>query len=166
MRKVSRTLKKGSKTSSCGTTPSRRRASRKSRITSWPMTLITPASGRTKPASDEISVVLPAPFGPSSPKNSPCSISSDTPASACREPKCLTTSTMDTAATMACPSGQGQEVGNAVQFGQRTHTGRNMGKLDAGLRRHGSAQPAQHDGDGRRIRLVHRRKIEDDLTTL
>jgi hypothetical protein len=30
-----------------------------------------PASGRTSPASAEISVVLPAPLGPSRPKNSP-----------------------------------------------------------------------------------------------
>src|SRR5574343_353517 len=155
MRKVSRTLKKGSKTSSCGTTPSRQLASRKPPITSWPSTLIFPESGRINPASDEINVVLPAPFGPSRPKNSPCSRSSDTPAKAFSEPKCLTTSTMDTAGTMTRPSGQGQEVGNAVQFGQRTHTGRNMGKFDAGLRRHRSAQPAQHDSDGRGIRLVH-----------
>jgi hypothetical protein len=77
-----RTLKNGSKTSSCGTTPSKRRASRKSRITSCPMTLMVPESGRTRPASEEISVVLPAPFGPSKPKNSPWPISSDTPASA------------------------------------------------------------------------------------
>ena len=64
--------KNGSNTSSCGTTPSaaarsrgsrrRRRGRARARV---------PRSARVRPARIEISVVLPAPFGPSRPKNSP-----------------------------------------------------------------------------------------------
>jgi len=79
-------VKNGSNTSSCGTTPSARRAARKSAIVSWPITRTLPELGRFRPATIEISEVLPAPFGPSSPKNSPCPISSDTPRSASNEP--------------------------------------------------------------------------------
>ena len=81
-RSVSRTVKNGSKTSSWGTTPSSRRARRYSAATSAPSTATRPPSGRASPAMTLISVVLPAPFGPSSPKNSPGLTCSDTPASA------------------------------------------------------------------------------------
>src|SRR2546423_732713 len=46
-----------------------------------------PRSARVSPARIEISVVLPAPLGPSRPKNSPSSTSRSTPASASTEPK-------------------------------------------------------------------------------
>src|SRR5260363_342870 len=74
MRKVSRTVKKGSNTSSCGTTPSMRRAARKSERVSRPQIRTLPPSARVKPARMWFKVVLPAPFGPSSPKNSPSSM--------------------------------------------------------------------------------------------
>ena len=43
--------------------------------TSWPSTATLPAVARARPARMLISVVLPAPFGPSRPKNSPSSMS-------------------------------------------------------------------------------------------
>ena len=51
------------------------------------MTLAEPESARTNPAITLISVVLPAPLGPSRPKNSPCSTARLTPASARNAPK-------------------------------------------------------------------------------
>src|SRR5574343_320810 len=59
-----------------------------------------PPSGRTRPESAEISVVLPAPLGPSRPKNSPWPISRSTPASACSERKRLVTPAMRIAGLM------------------------------------------------------------------
>jgi hypothetical protein len=46
------------------------------------MTRAVPASARASPAMTLISVVLPAPLGPSRPKNSPSSTQSVTPSSA------------------------------------------------------------------------------------
>jgi hypothetical protein len=46
------------------------------------VTRAAPASARASPASTLIRVVLPAPFGPSRPKNSPRAISRSMPASA------------------------------------------------------------------------------------
>src|SRR6476619_8553468 len=56
-----------------------------------------PRSARVSPARIEISVVLPAPFGPSRPKNSPCRTTRSTPASACTAPKRRATSIASTA---------------------------------------------------------------------
>ncbi len=63
----------------CLTSRGRRRAS-------MPQTSIAPASGSRRPMTHSTVVVLPAPFGPSSPKISPSSISKLTPraASTCR----------------------------------------------------------------------------------
>ena len=61
-------VKNGSNTSSCGTTPRLRRAARKSATTSWPRMRAVPRSARVSPARIEISVVLPAPFGPQQPE--------------------------------------------------------------------------------------------------
>src|SRR5438477_570362 len=57
-----------------------------------------PASARVSPAAIEINVVLPAPFGPSNPKNSPSSTAKLTPESAFTLPKWRTTSTNSKAA--------------------------------------------------------------------
>jgi hypothetical protein len=46
------------------------------------MTLTDPALARASPAMMLMRVVLPAPLGPSSPKNSPCSTARLTPSSA------------------------------------------------------------------------------------
>src|SRR5215831_5287623 len=87
MRSASRTVKNGSNTSSCGTTPSSRRAAAYSDWTSWPSTATRPALARARPARMLISVVLPAPFGPSRPKNSPCAMSNETSSSARTSPR-------------------------------------------------------------------------------
>ena len=78
-----------------------------------------PLSARVSPASTEISVVLPAPFGPSRPKNSPSSTSRLTPASACTRPKrraTLTTSTArDTFSRMGRTSGHAAPARDAAR---------------------------------------------------
>ena len=60
----------------------RARAVRQSRARSCPKAVIVPAVGRTSPHTAPISVVLPAPFGPSSAKISPLRISRSIPSSA------------------------------------------------------------------------------------
>ena len=56
---------------SCITWPMRRRTSPGSRMTSNPQTRAVPSFGASSVVSMRIVVVLPAPFGPSSPKTSP-----------------------------------------------------------------------------------------------
>jgi hypothetical protein len=52
----------------------------------WPSTVTSPASRSSSPAMIEIVVVLPAPFGPSSPYVSPGLIWNPTPSTAVRLP--------------------------------------------------------------------------------
>ena len=54
-------------TSATGTSPIFERVSRYSLPMSWPSTVTRPPLGVTMPQTMEISVVLPAPFGPSRP---------------------------------------------------------------------------------------------------
>ncbi len=77
-----RTVSNGSSAISCGTRPIRAREARKSRTTSWPPTVMLPDVGWTMPQIVEISVVLPAPLGPSSAMISPSSMSRSTDFSA------------------------------------------------------------------------------------
>src|SRR5690606_11566989 len=67
------------------------------------MTFTAPLVARASPAAIEMSVVLPAPFGPSRAKNSPFSIRSETPLSACRDPYRLVTESISMAAAMPLP---------------------------------------------------------------
>ena len=54
--------------------------------TSSPNAVIVPAVGRMRPMSMRSTVVLPAPFGPSSPSTMPCSTVNDTPLTALNPP--------------------------------------------------------------------------------
>ena len=72
---VAHTVSKASVVSSCGTRPISERAARKSLMMSWPSTVTVPPLGLTMPQMMLISVVLPAPLGPSSAKISPRRIS-------------------------------------------------------------------------------------------
>src|SRR5919108_4543467 len=62
-------------------------------VTSFPCSTMLPASGRSKPATIRSVVVLPHPLGPSSEKNSPSAISSDTSSTALTPPNRLLTPT-------------------------------------------------------------------------
>ena len=76
------TLSNASVVSSCGTRPMRLRAWRKSRCQFLPSTSTSPPVGVTIPQTMLISVVLPAPLGPSSAKISPLRMSRSTDFSA------------------------------------------------------------------------------------
>ena len=95
-------VKNGSNTSSCGTTPSMRRARAVvARRRRGPGCARVPRSARARPARMEISVVLPAPLGPSRPKNSPSSTARLDAGERLHAPKRRATSTTSTAAVMA-----------------------------------------------------------------
>jgi hypothetical protein len=68
---VAQTVSKASVVNSCGTRPISERAARGSRKMSWPATETLPEVGLTMPQMVLISVVLPAPLGPSRAKISP-----------------------------------------------------------------------------------------------
>ena len=68
---VAQTVSKASVVSSWGTRPILARAARYSRRTSCPSAVMVPPLGVTMPQTAPISVVLPAPFGPSRAKISP-----------------------------------------------------------------------------------------------
>src|SRR5690349_7345434 len=67
--------------SCCGTKPTRALAAPGKRKLSWPNSCTVPAVGAVKPSMSSSSVVLPAPFLPSTPTTSPGSTSSDTSSS-------------------------------------------------------------------------------------
>ena len=68
---VAHTVSNASVVSSCGTSPISERAARNSLTMSWPAAVTVPEPGLTMPQMMLISVVLPAPLGPSSAKISP-----------------------------------------------------------------------------------------------
>jgi hypothetical protein len=69
---------KGSKAISCGTSPIRFRAARKARTMSCPPAVTLPDVGCPIPQIVEISLVLPAPFGPSWARISTSALSRET----------------------------------------------------------------------------------------
>jgi hypothetical protein len=73
----------------CETTPIRRFAAAGCARTSMPATKARSPVGITVVVSIPIVVDLPAPFGPSRPKNSPASIARSTPSTAVTEPPWL-----------------------------------------------------------------------------
>src|SRR5262252_6253102 len=86
----------------------------------------------------EMSVVLPAPLGPSSPKNSPCSTARSIPASACTGPKRRAIPAISTAGAMVAGPERSvltsglEQVLDAVELGQRDEVRRDV---DEGERR-------------------------------
>ena len=80
---TSRFSKTVSFSNGCGTwwerqIPARHRAPAGMRVMSRPSSRIVPRSAATAPVMSAKSVVLPAPFGPSTPSTSPAATSSDT----------------------------------------------------------------------------------------
>src|SRR5213594_1536478 len=71
----------------CGMTPIRRRTGFASFKTSWPHIIAAPDVGGSSVVSMRMSVDLPAPFGPSRAKISPCSTEKETPSTAVKSPK-------------------------------------------------------------------------------
>src|ERR671924_233023 len=82
-------------------------------VTSFPCSTMLPASGRSKPATIRSVVVLPHPLGPSSEKNSPSRISSETSSTAATRPKRLLTPTRPIAVRQAA-DGVGELAARSV----------------------------------------------------
>ena len=80
-----------SRLSSWGTTPISARATFDSAGSSWPRTRRTPESGSAWPVSSRIVVDLPAPLGPSRPRQMPSGTSRSRPSTAVIGPNLLTT---------------------------------------------------------------------------
>src|SRR5262249_40452717 len=68
-------------------TPIRRRTASASFTTSWPQMVAVPEVAGSSVVSIRMSVDLPAPFGPSSAKISPCSTEKEIPSTAVKSPK-------------------------------------------------------------------------------
>src|SRR4051812_37038579 len=97
-----------------------------------------PVSARVSPARMLISVVLPAPLGPSNPKNSPCATSRSMPSSAWTGPNAFLTPRAETAGVtvaekrpMREPGGSREDqIIDAVELGERHHIGRHIHAAD------------------------------------
>ena len=134
-RAVLMTEAKGSSVTSCGTSPTSDRLRRKSVTTSWPPTVIRPAVGWVMPQIAEISVVFPAPFGPSSARISPSSIARSIPFSASKpEAKVLRSPSTRTMA--------GISVSSHSWFGHRHSSAARQGEAAGGHRRRGRSEIA------------------------
>src|SRR6266851_10460182 len=114
-----------------------------------------PRSARVKPARIEISVVLPAPFGPSKPKNSPSRTVKSTPASACTSPKRRATSATSTAALAD------DEFLDAIDNGERMQRGRQRHECQMAALGRSSALDRDQDRERRGVRLRQAREIDD-----
>ena len=88
MSTISSTLKSNVECVSCGTTAMRRAISRRDSVSiATPSIVIAPRAGVTVPDSNRSNVVLPEPFGPSSPTIVPRGTLSVTPSTTRRPPR-------------------------------------------------------------------------------
>ena len=78
---------------------------------SLPSSRMRPSSGVSKPASIRSSVVLPQPLGPSSAKNSPAQMSSDSRSTARKLPNFFTTASMRSSGMSIAASACGSPCG-------------------------------------------------------
>src|SRR5512135_3652342 len=92
MSRFSHPVRSRSEVSACGITPIASRTRTGSRATSKPATNPCPAVGTISVVSMRLSVVLPAPLGPSRPNNSPRRTSKLTRSTAVNSPKRLVSS--------------------------------------------------------------------------
>src|SRR5437660_9437636 len=118
-----------------------------------------PRSARVKRARIEISVVLPAPFGPSKPKNSPSRTVNSTPASACTSPKRRATSATSTAA--GTKELADDEFLDAVNNRQRMQRGRQRHERQMTALGRRTALDRDQDRERRGVRLRQAREIDD-----
>src|SRR5918999_1251920 len=112
---------------------------------------MSPAVGCARPVAQWIRVDLPAPFGPSRPKNSPAPISSETLLSASVPVGyCLTRSWISSAGAMGCAGDSASPV--AFQWGC-PHVSRNLDGQDP---RRGGALGDEERQQAQRILLAGR----------
>src|SRR5579862_8232529 len=127
---------------SSGSTPMRALAATGPAHTSMPSTHTWPASGRSNPVAMRSVVVLPAPLGPTRPKNDPRGTSSDRPATATFGPNRFTRP-RSTTAGQACATARGPGPLRA---------GRSLGRGGAGLGRRPGARLRAPRAEGRGLR--------------
>src|SRR6185437_4087958 len=132
-----------------------------------------PRSGRASPARIEISVVLPAPFGPSNPKNSPASTRRSTSQSACTSPKRLATPATWTAGTEggvafieerrtpARRPASGEQRLDAVDDGERAQHRRYGLDLERPSLERRAALDRQHDRQRGRVGVREAAEVDD-----
>src|SRR5882672_606334 len=131
------------------------------------MTRADPRSARTRPARTLISVVLPAPFGPSRPKNSPWGTSRLIPDSAYKSPKRLWTSRISIAAGMPLGRRPGsarsrlKQFGYPVELGEILHRDGQVGEPQPGVALRSLAQPLEGQRHRGRIHFGHPAEVDD-----
>src|SRR5215813_1764412 len=157
MIRFSSTLSSRSLVSACGMTPIERRTSSACATTSKPLTSAVPAVGGKSVVSMRMSVDLPAPFGPRSPKISPSSTAKLTPPTAVKSPNFLTISRTSIAGTRTSAHRQRDVGGHAererpvlVVDAQPDLEGLDvaLGAAHVALRRVGGVRAAEEDGAG------------------
>src|SRR5260363_107410 len=109
---------------------------------SSPDSRMRPSSGVSKPASMRNSVVLPQPLGPSSAKNSPARMSSETPSTARKLPKVLTTFSIRRI------GGWGSGRGTGDDGGAGSAAGSEVAMSSAMIRSNHPCRPERH-GEGK-----------------
>src|SRR5256885_223223 len=131
------------------------------------MTRAEPRSARARPARTLIRVVLPAPLGPSNPKNSPWRISRSIPESACCSPKRLWTSRTSIAAGMPVSRlrersarSRLKQLGDSVEFGEILHGSGQIGEAQSAPALCGPSQPLQGKGYRGGIDLGHVAEVD------
>src|SRR2546427_543616 len=116
-----------------------------------PSTVTVPASGATSPTIARMSVVLPAPFGPSRPYISPVLTRSVTPSSACMSPNFFWTSSTSTATASAIRSLLIRSHRAQPVFGQHHHGFLNFDFEPQQLLRESSRQKVKKDRPDERL---------------
>ena len=109
----------------CPVRLTRFRTAAASRTTSWPSTRAVPPSGRSSVARMRIVVVLPAPFGPRTPKRLPRGMARFTPSTARVAPKVLTSPSVSTARSPIMP---GDARDHAVSLARLGHMDKSDGQ--------------------------------------
>src|SRR4051794_38393885 len=117
----------------CPASPIRWRSSAASLTTSSPATRALPESGFNSVVSTRTAVVLPAPFGPSSPSTVPCETSRSTPSSARTSPNDLVSPEVTIAGSLIEPAtlATGAALHRDGVGGRAVEQDRVLGELDA-----------------------------------
>ncbi len=120
--------------------PSRARRYMGQLVTSWPLSVTSPASGSIMPQVMRKEVVLPAPLGPSSPTISPGSTSKSTPSTTRRRPYDLTRP-LASSSDMAGDGGEGRGVQRLFFYRGLGSTPRSFGGASTRCRQRGHSSP-------------------------
>src|SRR5438105_2484970 len=119
-----------------------------------------------------ISVVLPAPFGPNKPKNSPSRTSRSMPASACTVPNLFRSSRIETATVIGARAVRisarslADQFVDSVEPRQGDDVRRDIDAADLALPARGVALPLEDQRQCGRIRFGHSGEVDSRVTLL